>query len=141
MSNSLWPHGLLPARLLCQWDFPGKNTGIDCHFLLQGIFPTQGSNPRLLHYRQILYHWATRNAPSSYRLVCFFEEEEKKAVLFSYKALLYPRHLIIHKRQTVTYGIVLLPTKGLNLRLCWDSPTIAFIHPSKLLYIYHTSLH
>ena len=32
-----------PARLLYPWDFPGKNTGVSCHFLLQGIFPTQGS--------------------------------------------------------------------------------------------------
>ena len=40
------------------WDFPGKNTGVGCHFLLQGIFPTQGLNPRLLHCRQILYCWA-----------------------------------------------------------------------------------
>ena len=42
---------------------PGKNTGVGCHALLQGIFPTQGLNPRLLwflHYRWILYHWATR---------------------------------------------------------------------------------
>ena len=36
-------------------DSPGENTGVDCHALLQGIFPTQGSNPGLLHYRQILY--------------------------------------------------------------------------------------
>ena len=34
-------------RLLCSWDFPGKNTGGGCHFLLQGIFPTQGSNSHL----------------------------------------------------------------------------------------------
>ena len=34
----------------------GKNTGVGCHFLLRGIFPTQGSNPALLHCRQILYH-------------------------------------------------------------------------------------
>ena len=41
------------------WDFPGKNTGAGCHFLLRGIFPTQGSNPHLpclLCHRQILYH-------------------------------------------------------------------------------------
>ena len=38
------------------WDFPGKSTGVGCHFLLQGIFPTQGSNPGLLHCRQTLYH-------------------------------------------------------------------------------------
>ena len=37
-------------------DSPGKNTGVGCHFLLQGIFLTQGSNPDLLHCRQILYH-------------------------------------------------------------------------------------
>ena len=46
----------LPARLLCPWDFPGKNTGVGCHFLLQGIFLTQGSNPQLLLGRRILYH-------------------------------------------------------------------------------------
>ena len=44
MSNSLWPHGLQPAKILCPWDFPGKNTGVGSHSLLQGIFPTQGSN-------------------------------------------------------------------------------------------------
>ena len=43
-------HGLKPARLLCPWDFPGKNTGVGCRAPLQGIFPTQGSNPCLLHF-------------------------------------------------------------------------------------------
>ena len=38
------------------WDFPGKNTGVGCHALLLGIFPTQGLNPGLSHCRQILYH-------------------------------------------------------------------------------------
>ena len=47
MSNSLQIHGLQPARLLCPRDFPSKNTGVDCHFLLQGIFLIQESNPRL----------------------------------------------------------------------------------------------
>ena len=47
---------------LCPWDSPGKNTGVGCHLLLEGIFPTQGSNPCLLHCRRILYHWATREA-------------------------------------------------------------------------------
>ena len=44
---------------------PGKNTGEGCHFLLQGIFPTQGLNPRLLHYRWILYHLSH---PGSHKL-------------------------------------------------------------------------
>ena len=44
------------TRLLHPWDFPGKNTAVGCHFLLQGIFPTQGTEPGLLHCRQILDH-------------------------------------------------------------------------------------
>ena len=44
MSDSLQPYGLQPTRLLCPWDSLGKNTGLGCHALLQGIFPTQGSN-------------------------------------------------------------------------------------------------
>ena len=44
------------ATLLRPWDFQGKSTGVGCHFLLQGIFPTQGSNPGLLHCRQTIYH-------------------------------------------------------------------------------------
>ena len=55
----LWQHGLKPARFLCPRNFPGKNTGAGCHFLLQGIFLIQGLNPHLLHYSQILYHWTT----------------------------------------------------------------------------------
>ena len=48
VSDSLHPHGLWSARLLCPWDFPGKNAGVGCHALLQGIFPIQGLNPSLL---------------------------------------------------------------------------------------------
>ena len=44
------------TRLLHPWDFLGKSTGVGCHFLLQGIFPTQGSNPGLPHCRQKFYH-------------------------------------------------------------------------------------
>ena len=49
------PRGLWPAGLLCPWDPPGKNPGAGCHFLLQGIFLTQGSNPGFLHSSPILY--------------------------------------------------------------------------------------
>ena len=44
VSDSLWPHGLWPTRLLCPWSSPGKNTGVDSHSLLQGVFPIQGLN-------------------------------------------------------------------------------------------------
>ena len=57
---------LTPQTIACQAplsiDFPGKNTEVDCHFLLQGIFPTQWLNPWLLHRGQVVYHWATWEA-------------------------------------------------------------------------------
>ena len=55
MSDSLQPHGLQSARLLCPLDSPGQNTRGGSLSLLQGIFPTQGSNPALPHCMQILY--------------------------------------------------------------------------------------
>ena len=63
VSDSLWRYGLWPARLLCPWGSPGKNTGVGCHALLQGIFPTQGLNLHLL----CLLHWQVH----SLRLVFF----------------------------------------------------------------------
>ena len=48
-----------PARLLCPWDSPGKNTAVGCCALRQGIFPTQESDPRLLR----LLHWQVGSSP------------------------------------------------------------------------------
>ena len=56
-------HGLQPSRLLCPWESPDKNTGVGCHALLQGIFPTQGLNPGLPHCRQICYHLSHQGSP------------------------------------------------------------------------------
>ena len=53
MSHSLQPHGLQPTMLPCPRDFSGKNTRVGCHFLLQGLFLTHGSNLCLLHF----LHW------------------------------------------------------------------------------------
>ena len=63
MSDSLRPHGLQPARLLCPWNSPGKNTGVGSHSLLQGIFPSQESNLGFLYCRQILYHLSHWGSP------------------------------------------------------------------------------
>ena len=57
-SNSLRPHGLY-----IPWNSPGQNTGVGTLSLLQGIFPTQGSNPGLLHCRQILYQLNNKGSP------------------------------------------------------------------------------
>ena len=45
VSDSLRPHGLLPTRLLCPWISPGRNTGVNCHSLLQRIFLMEGIKP------------------------------------------------------------------------------------------------
>ena len=63
VSYSLWLPGLQPPRLLCPWDFPGKNTELGCHFLLQGIFQTQGSDPHLLSWRRIPYPLSHQGSP------------------------------------------------------------------------------
>ena len=44
-------------------DYPGKSTGVGCHFLLQQIFPTQGLNPGLPYCRQTLYHLSHQGSP------------------------------------------------------------------------------
>ena len=63
MSNSLQPQELQPIRLLCPWYSPRNSTGVGCHSLLQGIFPTQELNLCLLHCRWILYCLSHHRSP------------------------------------------------------------------------------
>ena len=60
MSDSLLPHGLYSP-----WNSPGQNTGVGSLSLLQGVFPTQGSNPGHLHFRWILHHLSHQGSPNS----------------------------------------------------------------------------
>ena len=78
MWDSLRPCGLQPARLLRRWDLPGKNTGVGCHFLLQGIFPTQGLNLGSPAFQVDSFlseppgkPWATSNVLTKYAFFCF----------------------------------------------------------------------
>ena len=59
LSDSLQRHGWWPTRLLCPWKFPGKNTGVCCHFLFQRVFLTQASKPSLLH----ILNWQEDSLP------------------------------------------------------------------------------
>ena len=62
--NSLWPHGLQPAKLLCPGDSPGKNTGVGCHSLLQGYsWPREWTQ---VSYIGLCTIWATREACVSF---------------------------------------------------------------------------
>ena len=66
-----------PPRILCWWDSPGKNTGVGCHALLQGIFLTQGSNLCLLHVRALAggTTWeAPKTAKYGYNAYDFFSD-------------------------------------------------------------------
>ena len=88
VSDSLRPHGLWSTRLLCPWDFPGKNTEVGCHFLLQGIFLLQGSNPHPLH-------WQADSLPLSHREAHFAQDRwdrlwALKLIPWQWKAARFP---------------------------------------------------
>ena len=116
-NNTKYPPACVPAQLrqlypaLCNpmdcsqpgssghGNSPGKNTGVSSHALLQGIFLTSESNPGLLPYRQILYHWATREAihfsaqlsfPPELTFPGIFSSLKSSSSYFSDKKHLYP---------------------------------------------------
>ena len=66
------PHGILPTRFLWPWNSKGKNIGMGCHSLLQGIFLTQRSNPGILHCRQTPYHLSHQGSQKYKNTVVYF---------------------------------------------------------------------
>ena len=73
MSNSLRPYGLQPAKLLCPWDSPGKNTRVGCHALLQGDIPDPGIEPMSLMFPALAHRFLTWEASldtSSESILC-----------------------------------------------------------------------
>ena len=94
VSNSFatpWTVTPCNLRLLCLWNSPGKNIGVDSHSLPQGIFLTQGSKPGLLHCRQILWaSWVAQIEPQGAQIVSKHELSEiHSIILFSYNYSLY----------------------------------------------------
>ena len=99
LPDSVRPHGLQPSRLLCPWDSPDKNTGVGCHALLQGIFPTQGLNPHLL----CLLHWQVDYLPP--------EPPEKPITVL--ESLSNKNSVLIQKSEcTMQYVNYLYPSQG-----------------------------
>ena len=85
VSNSLQSHGLWLTRLLCPWNSPGNNTGVGSHSLLWEIFPTQGLNPRLLH-------WQADSLPSKpLGKPCSWPTLMQKNLGFSWAPFVHPR--------------------------------------------------
>ena len=99
---AIW--SLVPLPFLNPWDFPGKNTEVVCHFLLQGIFLTQGLNPGLPHCRQTLYHL------SHQRSLCFLRGEHiwkgSAAILLKNKVTL---HVVFMLPNITTFMIIFFP--------------------------------
>ena len=131
MPNFLRTHGLQLSRLLCPWDFPGKDTGLGCHFLLQGIFPTQGSNPGLLHCRQIVYWLSYKGSP--------FFNYYIKSKAFSCFLVPYKLILIFKPRQIPYSGwscllTVLIPEPWLYYKVLILLHGLTFSSPSNCMY-------
>ena len=105
VSDSLRPHGLQPTRLLHPWDFPGKNTGVGCHFLLQEIFLIQGLNPGLLHCRQMLYHLSRQRSTITREKTILDFKIIKFKILSQYMVLLV--YLNIHNSFTAFHKLLL----------------------------------
>ena len=90
MSDSLRPHGLYSP-----WNCPGQNTGVGSLSLLQGIFPTQGLNPGLSHYKQILYQLSHKGSPRILEWVTYpfssrsSQNQELNWGLLHYRQILY----------------------------------------------------
>ena len=98
VSDSSRPHGLETARLLCPRDSLGRNTGVGGHFLLQGILPTQGSNPGLLYCRRILYRLSHQGSPFIPTHINVYTTEDTELASWIHQWLLvwsFPLHVLI----------------------------------------------
>ena len=94
MSISFVTPWTVTFQLLCPWDFPDKDTEVVCHFLFQGIFPTQRINPRLLHHLR----WQTDSLPLShqealksiiYNKVYVLKKKKNKCLLLLYLKIIF----------------------------------------------------
>ena len=115
VSDSLWPMDYSPPGFSIHEDSLGKNIGVGCHSLLQGIFLTQGSNPGVPHCRWILYHLSHQGSPKEWSISCHIN---KDATAFSDSGpssvnswALRP----LEKRNTCT----ILQPQGCSHSLCW----------------------
>ena len=102
VSDALWPYGLQPAKLLCSWNSPGKNTGVGNHSLLQGIFPTQDWTQFSCIAGRFFTIWATREAPSCFPRIhfCIVCHKGQVHVLCGCAINIYELVILRHKNYT-----------------------------------------
>ena len=87
-----------PPGSSCPWDSPGKNTGVGCHSLLQGIFPSQGLNPGLPHCRQSVNHLSHQGSLKIFIIICMIQVDR-----------LFSQHYTNKSKVTEVSGLVKLP--------------------------------
>ena len=92
-------------------DSPGKNTRVGCHALLQGIFPTQGSNPSLPHHRQILYHLSHQGSPRILEWVAYPLSKGSSWPRKSNQGLLHCKWILNQLSYTMEYYYILKKKK------------------------------
>ena len=123
-------------------DSPGKNTGVGCHAPLQGIFPTQRSNPDLLHCRQILYSPSHQESPNW--KISKLKNWQMIRFIFKDNAFTFPLHFIYRLYQfcIVEFLMIMLWNRLLILRdlmAIWQKGIIHF--PQVILLINHIKQH
>ena len=138
MSDSLRPHVLQPSRLLCPWNSPGKNTGVDCHSLLWVIFLTRDQTPVSLTEGKLFTIWATNNQFGIISKVVFFFFLIKLTALFPFPKFLlavpsqelkiehstvqgYISHILCKKSYIPSTKILLAAAAAKSLQSC---PTV-----------------
>ena len=106
VSNSLRPYGLYSP-----WNSPGQNTEVGSLSLLQGIFPTQGSNPGFPHHMQILYQLSKNTGVGSLSLLQWiFPTQESNPGLLHYRQILY--HLNYQRRPRILVWVAYSFSRG-----------------------------
>ena len=124
-------------KLLRPWHFQGKSTGVGCHFLLQGIFPTQGSNPGLSHCRQSLYHLSHQGSPGKRRrkdpLNAYSRSQGTKLHFLEEYSENKQSHSVTHEILTTGWNwVLILSTTFTQLNKAFRSHLFYWVCPSLL---------
>ena len=117
------------------WESPGKNTGVDFHALLQGIFPTQRLNPDLLHFRHILYCLSHQGSPRTPKVKWLVKSQTNTTfpslrynMLFTTQALRGRKPLLWNKKSssphthTHTHTHTEAQVLCSDFQICWNGP-------------------
>ena len=140
MSYSLQRYGLQPARLLCPWDFPGKNTGVGCCFLIQGDLPNPGVkpmspiSPALQANSLLLNHWG-KFAKSRFHVLS--SNTQNSRYVRRYVNQLNCTNHFVYVNQVIMYTLLLL-SRFSRVQLCATPQTAA--HQAPPLKIHNSYL-